>query len=106
MPRREKRPVSLSEYGGYAMKIQGHTFVDKAFGYAMYNDADALNKALENLWKNEILPAKEQGLCAAIYTQLSDVQSEVNGIVTYDRQVVKVDVKALKAFNNELMIVY
>ena len=103
MPRREKRPVSLSEYGGYAMKVEGHTFVDKAFGYAMYDDRDALDKALKNLWKNEIIPTKEQGLCAAIYTQLSDVQSEVNGIVTYDRQVVKVDVKALKELNDELI---
>ncbi len=103
MPRREKRPVSLSEYGGYAMKVDGHTFVDKAFGYATYDDQKSLDEALKNLWKNEIIPAKEQGLCAAIYTQMSDVQSEVNGIVTYDRQIVKVDVKALKALNDELV---
>ena len=103
MPRGEKRPVSLSEYGGYAMKIDGHTFVDKAFGYAMYKDQKSLDEAISKLWKNEIIPAKEQGLCAAIYTQVSDVQSEVNGIVTYDRQIVKVDVKALKALNEELI---
>ena len=103
MPHRERRPVSLSEYGGYAMKVQDHTFVDKAFGYAMYDDQNSLDEALKKLWKNEIIPAKEQGLCAAIYTQLSDVQSEVNGIVTYDRQIVKVDVKALKALNDELI---
>ena len=95
--------MSLSEYGGYAMKVDGHTFVDKAFGYATYDDQKSLDEALKNLWKNEIIPAKEQGLCAAIYTQMSDVQSEVNGIVTYDRQIVKVDVKALKALNDELV---
>ena len=103
MPRRENRPVVLSEYGGYALKVEGHTFVDKAFGYAMYKDRKSLDKAICKLWKNQILPAKEQGLCATIYTQVSDVQSEVNGIVTYDRQVVKVDVVALKALNDELV---
>ena len=102
MPRGEKRPVSLTEYGGYAMKIDGHTFVNKAFGYAMYKDQKSLDDAIRKLWQNEIIPAKEQGLCAAIYTQVSDVQSEVNGIVTYDRQIVKVDVKALKTWNDEL----
>ncbi len=103
MPRRENRPVVLSEYGGYALKIEGHTFVDKAFGYAMYKDRKSLDKAICKLWKNQIIPAKVQGLCATIYTQVSDVQSEVNGIVTYDRQVVKVDVVALKALNDELV---
>ena len=102
MPRGESRPVSLSEYGGYAMKIHGHTFVDKAFGYAMYKDGKSLDEAIAGLWRNEIIPAKAQGLCAAIYTQVSDVQSEVNGIVTYDRQVVKVDTAALKALNEQL----
>lgn len=103
MPRKESRPVSLTEYGGYAMKIDGHTFVNKAFGYAMYKDQKSLDEAIRKLWLNEIIPAKQQGLCAAIYTQVSDVQSEVNGIVTYDRQKVKVDVNALKTWNDELI---
>ena len=85
------------------MKVEGHTFVDKAFGYAMYKDQNSLDSALNKLWKEQIIPAKSQGLCAAIYTQVSDVQSEVNGLVTYDRQVVKVDVNALKALNDKLV---
>ena len=43
-----------------------------------------------------ILPQIEMGLCADIYTQLSDVEDEVNGLVTYDREVVKVDVDVMK----------
>ncbi|MDE5654735.1 MAG: glycoside hydrolase family 2, partial [Clostridia bacterium] len=103
MPRNENRPVALSEYGGYAMKVDGHTFADKAFGYAIYKDGQSLDRALLKLWQNEIIPAKEKGLCASIYTQVSDVQSEVNGLVTYDRQVVKVNIVALKALNDELV---
>ena len=103
MPKREKRPVVLSEFGGYSMKVEDHSFSDKIFGYAIYKETDKLNAAITNLWKKELLPAKKQGLCASIYTQLSDVQSEVNGLVTYDRRVVKVDEKTLEELNGKLI---
>ena len=102
MPGREKRPVILTEFGGYSMKIEDHAFSDKIFGYAIFKDGDKLNAALEKLWTKELLPAKEKGLCASIYTQLSDVQSEVNGLVTYDRRVVKVDIAMMKELNERL----
>lgn len=102
MPAREKRPVILSEFGGFSMKIEDHAFSDKIFGYAIYKDAEKLNAAICKLWETELLPAVKQGLCACIYTQLSDVQSEVNGLVTYDRRVVKVDEAALAALNERL----
>ena len=103
VPRKEKRPVALTEFGGYSLNIEGHSQIEKAFGYAQYNDQKSLDEALKKLWTNEIIPAKKDGLCASIYTQVSDVQLEINGIVTYDRQVVKVDVNALKALNEELV---
>ena len=102
MPKREKRPVILSEFGGYSMKVENHAFSDKIFGYAIYKETGKLNGAIKDLWEKELLPAKENGLCACIYTQLSDVQSEVNGLVTYDRRVVKADEKALKDLNDRL----
>lgn len=102
MPKREKRPVILSEFGGYSMKIEDHAFSDKIFGYSVYDRADKLDDAIRKLWETELVPAREQGLCACIYTQLSDVQCEVNGLVTYDRRVVKVDEAALKALNEKL----
>lgn len=102
MPKREKRPVSLSEYGGYSLREEGHSYSDKIFGYAKMKNSDELNAALEKLWTNEIIPAREKGLCAAIYTQLSDVEEEVNGIVTYDRQVVKVNKDLMKSLNEKL----
>lgn len=102
MPLREKRPVILSEFGGYSMKIDDHAFSDKIFGYAIFKEETKLNAAIGKLWETELLPAKKQGLCASIYTQLSDVQSEVNGLVTYDRRVVKVNEEELKKLNEKL----
>ena len=103
VPRNEKRPVALTEFGGYSMNIQDHSQLEKVFGYEHYEDQKSLDEALKALWTNEIIPAKKDGLCASIYTQVSDVQDEINGIVTYDRQVVKVDVETLKSLNDELV---
>ncbi|MDE6758723.1 MAG: glycoside hydrolase family 2 [Clostridia bacterium] len=102
MPKKENRPVILTEFGGYSLSLDGHAFSNKTFGYAKYRDKDKLNGALKKLWLNEIIPAKEQGLCASIYTQLSDVQDETNGLVTYDRQAVKVDQKQMAELNGKL----
>ena len=99
MPKKEKRPVILTEFGGYSLSLSGHVFSQKTFGYAIYKSKDKLMNAIARLWQKEIIPAKEQGLCASIYTQLSDVQDETNGLVTYDRQVVKVDQEQMKKFN-------
>lgn len=103
MPKKETRPVILSEFGGYSMAIEGHKYSQKVFGYAKYDDKSLLEKDIQKLWQNELLPAKQQGLCASIYTQLSDVQTEVNGIVTYDREVVKISPKLLKELNDQLI---
>ncbi len=102
MPKKESRPVILTEYGGYSLSLYNHTYSNKTFGYAKFKNKSALNAALTKLWTKEIIPAKEQGLCAAIYTQLSDVQDETNGIVTYDRQQIKVDCENLKQLNDRL----
>jgi len=102
MPKKERRPVILSEFGGYSLSLENHTSSDKTFGYAKFKDKEKLNSALRNLWEKEIIPAKKQGLCAAIYTQLSDVQDETNGLVTYDRKEVKVDCRLLEQLNKKL----
>lgn len=102
MPQKENRPVILSEFGGYSKKTHDHVYCDKIFGYAVFKSDTALNDAICKLWTDELMPAKEQGLCACIYTQLSDVQSEVNGIVTYDRQYIKADCEKLKTLNEKL----
>ena len=84
------RAVVLSEFGGYDNRVDGHCFGDKEFGYKKFESPLLLESALKELYSQQIAPAREQGLSAAVYTQLSDVEDELNGLVTYDRKVVKI----------------
>ena len=86
------KPLVLSEFGGKTYKTEGHIFnPDKSYGYGGCETLEALNEALVKLYMDEIIPCVRNGLCAAIYTQVSDVEDEINGLVTYDRKVEKID---------------
>ena len=86
----ENRPLVLSEFGGYACKIADHCYNrEKTYGYRKCEDEAALLNDIVTLYRNEILPLRDKGLCAAIYTQVSDVEDETNGILTYDREILK-----------------
>jgi len=90
------KPLVLSEFGGKTYKAEGHIFnPDKAYGYGGCETLEALNEALVKLYMDEIVPSVRNGLCAAIYTQVSDVEDEINGLVTYDRKVEKIDPEKL-----------
>lgn len=95
-PDRRGRAVILTEFGGYNCLVPGHSFNDRDFGYKRLGDADKLRAALEELYSQQIAPAYEQGLAAAIYTQVSDVEDELNGLITYDRQVVKIPLETVR----------
>ena len=87
-----KKPLVLSEFGGKTFKVEGHVFnPDKTYGYGGCDSLESLNEAVAKLYLDEILPCVRRGLCAAIYTQVSDVEDEINGLVTYDRKVEKMD---------------
>lgn len=91
-----KRPIILSEFGGYSYKPDGHVAnEEKTYAYAFYESAEALEDAFVALYENEIIPQIKTGLCGAIYTQLSDVEDETNGLVSYDRKVVKMNAERL-----------
>ncbi|MBQ8288135.1 MAG: glycoside hydrolase family 2 [Clostridia bacterium] len=86
------RPMVLSEFGGYSCKIEGHAFnLDKTYGYRYFDDPQAFEDALVALYESEIVPSIRQGLCATVLTQVSDVEDETNGLLTYDRALLKVD---------------
>ena len=86
------RPLVLSEFGGYAHKIADHSFnLDKTYGYSKLDNRESFIAALERLYLDEVLPMIDRGLCATVYTQVSDVEDETNGLLTYDRQTLKVD---------------
>lgn len=83
------KPCVISEYGGYACPIPGHSQTDTVYGYKKFRDRKAYQRELAQLQQQELEPLIAQGLSGAVYTQLSDVESEVNGIFTYDRRVCK-----------------
>ncbi len=86
-----EKPIILSEFGGYSYKVAEHSFnLDRTYGYGKFDDASEFEDALVALYENEIIPLIKDGLCAAIYTQISDVEDETNGLITYDRRVLKV----------------
>ena len=98
------RPIVLSEYGGYGLRIKGHLGCTEYFSYIMFNNKDELTNAIVKLIKDEIYPNIEKGLCAAVYTQLSDIEQEINGFMTYDRKVIKVNVKEIKEANDMIKL--
>ena len=97
------RPLVLSEFGGFICPIPGHRFAEgKAFGYRLCGTPEKFQSRLLKLYRKRIVPAAAQGLCAAILTQLSDVEEEINGLVTYDRQVCKATPDAMAPLARQL----
>lgn len=102
-PADERRPVCLTEYGGYNCAIPGHCWGEGSeFGYKKIAGPAEFNQAFCALMEQQILPAKEKGLAAAVYTQVSDVEGERNGLLTYDRRVCKADPAMFQAVNAKL----
>ena len=85
------RAVILSSFGGYNLRIWSHMWNEKDFGFNSCVDAKDLEKQLRELYAGQVAPARKAGLSAAVYTQLTDVEDELNGLITYDREVVKID---------------
>ncbi|MBR3795312.1 MAG: glycoside hydrolase family 2 [Clostridia bacterium] len=93
----------LTEFGGYSFPVEGHLFnTEKAFGYKKIASLDELAAAYQKLYDEEIIPVKEKGLSATVYTQVSDVEDEINGVVTYDRKVVKFNPAFMRAIHGQL----
>ena len=96
VPDKLGRAVILSEFGGYNHRIDGHSFSAKNFGYKNFDSVNSYRFALQDLYRGQIAPARAEGLAAAVYTQLSDVENELNGLVTYDRRIVKVSPELMR----------
>ena len=92
------RPLFVSECGGYTMAVKGHSYSKYAsYGYGACENGEALTREILYMYENMIEPFIGEGLCGCVYTQLSDVEDEVNGLYTYDRKVCKVDKVKMKA---------
>ena len=98
-----QKPIVLSEFGGFAHSVAGHIFnPDKAYGYGTCKTTDALNQQLDKVYREHVIPAIQKGLCASVYTQVSDVEDEINGLLTYDRKVCKADADVMRAIAQDL----
>jgi beta-galactosidase/beta-glucuronidase len=87
----DKRVLALTECGGYALKVEEHYKIRSYFGYKRCETKEDYNRALDCLYKQQLIPCKNSGLAVVIYTQLSDVEDELNGLFTFDRRVLKAD---------------
>ncbi|MEG2008469.1 MAG: glycoside hydrolase family 2 TIM barrel-domain containing protein [Oscillospiraceae bacterium] len=98
------RCVVLSEFGGYSHAVAGHAYSEKPFGYKKFSSPESLRQGLMELYDGQIRPAVKAGLAACVYTQLSDVEDEQNGLITYDRAVIKLPPAAVNSLSRLKLI--
>jgi hypothetical protein len=99
-PKPEKdRAAVLGEFGGLGLKVDGHTWTKETWGYRGTRDKEDLTRRYEKLLQGVYRLKEKPGLSAAVYTQTTDVETEANGLLTYDRAVIKVDLDRVAAVN-------
>ncbi|MGN0527845.1 MAG: glycoside hydrolase family 2 protein [Eubacterium sp.] len=99
-----EKPWLLTEFGGLGIRVNGHTFNDKFFGYKVYKSKESITKAYKRLFEKTIIPQIDRGLSATVYTQVTDVEDELNGLMTYDRKVMKIDKEVLREINKNVKL--
>ncbi|MHA1232069.1 MAG: glycoside hydrolase family 2 protein [Candidatus Helarchaeota archaeon] len=100
----EERAAVLGEFGGLGLKIEGHIWSKKKHNWAYRKSKDPLKfkTNYENLI-SKLRPLVKEGLCAAVYTQITDVEGEINGLLTYDREILKIDEHKIRELNNSVI---
>ena len=99
---KEDKPQLLSEFGGYSYKLPEHSFnLKKTYGYKKHKDQGEFVRNLLTLYE-EVYQLVKEGLSGAIYTQVSDVEDETNGLFTFDRKVLKVQSQDIKALMDRI----
>ena len=102
---RSRKPIALTEFGGIVCRIREHSVSKgKPYGYGQCKTREEFQKRFLELYETQIVPAIAQGLCACIYTQISDVENEVNGLFTYDRRVCKLEKEPMQELAKKLRI--
>lgn len=96
---KKNRPYFLSEYGGYGLYLKNNFYGLHKFGYKNFKNSEVLSRKYEALHKDQVLPLISKGLMGTIYTQLCDVEDEVNGIYTFDRRILKIDKNKIQEVN-------
>lgn len=101
-PKKVLRPVFLSEFGGYSYKTEGHIYSNKNYGYGTCKSREELFQRIEARYEELVIPYIKDGLCGSIYTQLSDIEEEINGFYTYDRKVCKVERESMRKLSERV----
>lgn len=94
----------MSEFGGYSLKTEEcHLFnPDKSCGYKDFSSPEELQEGISKMYREEVFPCVKEGICTSVYTQLTDVETEINELLTYDRKVQKISPEFFYALNKEL----
>jgi len=103
LPKERKRAIILSEFGGLVLPIKGHVMKGNSV-YQKYKNKEDYQNAYKKLVERDVIDNINKGLSASIYTQLSDVEEETNGFITFDRKVIKVDVDFIKNINEKIKL--
>lgn len=99
------KPIFVSEFGGYGYKLKEHSFnPDNTYGYGLFESQEEYQKAVNALYLEQVAPAIKDGLMGTIYTQVSDVEDETNGLLTYDRRICKVNKEDMLKIKEALKI--
>ena len=101
-PSKSGRIYILSEFGGYSYIEQGHSEAEKLYGYKKFTDKLELDAAVNKLYEKLIFRNIRKGLSGCIYTQVSDIEDECNGLFTADRRIIKIDEKKMRRMNERL----
>ena len=100
-----KKPIFISEFGGFGYKLKDHSFnPDNTYGYGLFTKQEYYQNAIDDLYLNQVVPNIKNGLMGTIYTQVSDVEDETNGLLTYDRKICKVDKEKMLKIAEQLVI--
>lgn len=96
------RPTVLGEYGGIGLPLEGHLWQpDKNWGYVQFKNSKEVTDQYEE-YAEKLMKLAKSGFSGAVYTQTTDVEGEVNGLMTYDRKVIKLEEDRLRAINQKV----
>lgn len=101
-PTKAGRIYILSEFGGYSYIEKGHSEAKELYGYKKFTDKLLLDDSVNNLYEKLIYRNIRKGLSGCVYTQVSDIEDECNGIFTADRKIIKIDEKKMRRMNERL----
>ena len=96
------RVLALSEFGGYSLRLPEHSACKNIYGYKKFTTSEALTDSFSRLMENTIVPSVKNGYSATVFTQLSDIEEETNGLITYDRKKIKMNPLIVQKWNTKL----